>query len=117
MDQEYNFETMTIEELCELHDNVTLARDDLDAQAKVLREIVESKMKEDSELHGSWIVSKVKRMGWTEVKVEQAREFGAVKEAVDTTKLNKLYKAGAVLPFTPSVISYVMIKHAEEKAE
>lgn len=105
---------LSTEELCEQYENLKFQVEELDAEQKVLRDEIYSRMKEDAEVHGDFGVTKVEKLSWNAVKVEQAKEFGAVKEAVDTTKLTKLYKAGAKLPFTPSVISYPLIKRVDQ---
>lgn len=97
-------------ELCELDENLSFQLEEIDATKKVIREELAKRMKNEGEVYGDFQVSKAQRLVWAEVKIEQAKEFGAVKDAVDSPKLTKLYKAGAKLPFEPKVTEYLMIK-------
>lgn len=99
--------------LCVAHENLTERLDDLDATKKVIRDEIESRMTEDSEIHGDYSMSKVKRISWR-AKPDEVRDLGAVKEAVDSAKLTKLYKTGAKLPVEPTFIEFVQIKKLEK---
>ena len=108
---------MSTADLCEAHENLSHEMEDLDAEKKAIRDEVLSRMKDDGELHGDFTVTRVKKTNWTGVKVEQVKALGAVKEAVDTAKLSKLYKSGAKLPVEPSIVIYPLIKRLEQPEE
>jgi hypothetical protein len=48
--------------------------------------------------------------------LEEAKELGAVKEAVDTVALKRLYDSGAPVPNT-SITTYLLVKALEQKGD
>jgi len=60
----------------------------------VLREEILLRMKLDAEIWGKFSVTKVKRPNYQSVKLETAKELGAIKEAVDTKVLAALRSKG-----------------------
>ncbi len=54
------------------------------------------------------------RLAFTGTSLEDARTFGAIKEAVDTTKLSQLVKNGAEIPGMSKSV-YLMVRKIKEK--
>ncbi len=54
------------------------------------------------------------RLAFTGTSLEDARIFGAIKEAIDTTKLSKLVKNGAEIPGMSKTV-YLMVRKVKEK--
>ncbi len=112
-----NLEEMTKEQLVQLYADACVEEEEIVATKTVLREEILRRLKGDGEVIGDYSVTRAKRYSFT-ATVEQAREFGAVKEAVDQTALKKLYLKGAKIPGEVKITEYPIIKNIlEEKAK
>lgn len=99
------------EELINKLDELNIANEDLMASMVMIRTEIMARLddeKKDGELIGDYSVSKTKRVTF-KTSVEQAEELGAVKKAVDTTKLKKLYDKGVEVPGT-NITVYLSIR-------
>ena len=72
--------------------------------------------KKDGELVGEFSITKAKRVSF-KTTIEQAQEFGAVKQAVDSGVLRKLYNKGIKIPGV-EITTYLSVRRlAQEEAE
>lgn len=83
------------------------------AQQQVVAELLTEKIEGNGEVVGDNTVTKAQRMSWfpdlkTKEKLEKARELGAVKETVDSSKLKKIWQKGVDIPHRVS--EYLLIK-------
>ena len=72
-------------------------------------------IKGNGEVIGDYSVVKAKRVGFPEVTLDMAKDFGATKQVVDTTVLKVLLDKGTVIPH--SVTDYLLIKLIVKKGE
>lgn len=94
--------TLSKEELISKLEELNIANEDIMASMVMIRSEIMARLDEenkDGELIGDYSVSKTKRVTF-KTSVEQAEELGAVKKAVDSTKLKKLYDKGIEVPGT-----------------
>ena len=106
-------EELSKEELTEAYLQVRETISDLNAQQTVITGILIDKIEGAGEVIGNNTVSKAKRISWfpdfkTKEKLEKARELGAIKEAVDSSALKKLFEKGVDVPH--NVTEYLLIK-------
>jgi hypothetical protein len=97
----------TKEELVELYSITNIIIEDFEAQAKAVKDELAGRMDTNGEIIGNWSVVKAKRVNF-DVTLEQAQELGAVKQAIDTSALKKLYDKGIEIAHT--ITEYIMIK-------
>jgi hypothetical protein len=97
----------TKEELVELYAFTNQLIEDFEAQAKVVKDELAGRMDTNGEIIGDYSVVKAKRVNF-DVTLEQAQELGAVKQAIDTSALKKLYDKGIEIAHT--ITEYIMIK-------
>lgn len=97
----------TKEELVELYSITSTIIEELEAQSKVVKDELAGRMDTNGEIIGEWSVVKAKRVNF-DVTLEQAQELGAVKQAIDTSALKKLYDKGIEIAHT--ITEYIMIK-------
>lgn len=95
------------EELVELYSITCQVSDDLESQKKAVKDLLADQIEGNGEVIGTFTVSKAKRLNF-KVKLDQAKELGAIKLAVDTAVLKQLHKQGISIPH--SVTEYVIIK-------
>jgi len=69
--------------------------------------------KKDGELIGEYSVTKASRINF-KTTLEQAKEFGAVKEAVDTTALRRLHQKGIKVPGTEITV-YLSVRRLNQE--
>ncbi len=103
----------TKEQLVEAYAEACEKEEEIKAEKQVIKEELMSRMDTDAEIIGDYSVSKVKRVTF-ETSVEDARRFGAVKEAIDTQVLSKVFKAGQEVPGV-KVTQYLLIKNVQQE--
>ena len=90
------------EKLINKLEELNIANEDTMASMVMIRTEIMARLdeeKKDGELIGDYSVSKSKRVTF-KTSIEQAEELGAIKKAVDTTKLKKLHDKGVEIPGT-----------------
>ena len=107
-----DFSEMTKEDLVELIANTNHDVEHLQAMVSEAKNYLTDQIKGSGEIIGEYSVVKAKRLNW-KVKLEEARELGAVKDAVDSQALKKLHNEGVKLPH--SVTEYLLIKRVEPR--
>lgn len=95
------------EDLVELYDITNHIIEEFEAQAKAVKDELSGRMETDGEIIGNFSVVRAKRVNFS-VTLEQAEELGAIKKAVDTTALKRLYDKGVEIAHT--ITNYIMIK-------
>lgn len=108
----------TKEELINKLEELNIANEDLMASMVMIREEVMARLdeeKKDGEIIGDFSVTKTKRVTF-KTSIEQAEELGAVKKAVDTTKLKKLYDKGIKIPET-NVTVYLSVRKLNQETK
>ena len=108
----------TKEELINKLEELNIANEDLMASMVMIREEVMARLdeeKKDGEIIGDFSVTKTKRVTF-KTSIEQAEELGAVKKAVDTTKLKKLYDKGIKIPET-NVTIYLSVRKLNQETK
>ena len=88
------------------------AEEEIAAQKKVIKDALAEVIEGDGEVVGDYSVVKAKRINF-KVDLESAKELGAVKEAVDTSALRKLYNKGIEIEHI--VTEYLLIKPVVKK--
>lgn len=112
-----NIEKLTKEELVEAYTDASTQEEQIVAEKVMLREEILRRLEGDGEVIGNYSVTRAKRYSFT-ATVEEAKELGAVKEAVDQMVLKKLYLKGAKIPGEVKITEYPLIKNiAQEKTE
>ena len=101
------------EQLVELYDKTCrMMTEEIDPQKKAIKDLLWEAIEGSGEVIGKHAVTKAKRINF-QVKLEQAKELGAVKEAVDNSALKSLYNKGIDIPH--SVTEYILIKEIIKK--
>lgn len=107
---------LTDEELVERHEQIKYFLEELDAEAKIIREEFGGRLEKehlDAKLVGDFNINRKTMISFPDFPLEKAHELGAVKEAVDTNLLRKIHKT------TPlegaQEVSYVTITHTRPK--
>jgi hypothetical protein len=108
-----NLNKLKLEQIVEEFDNIRYQQEELDAKKKVLAEELLSRMKNDSELVGNYIVTKVKRYKF-DMDLNKARDLGIVKieEKIDQAKAKQLFFKGVEIVHI--VTMYPLVKLQEE---
>lgn len=110
--------TLSKEDLIKKLEEFNIANEEVMANLVMIREELMARLddeKKDGELIGDYSVSKTKRVTF-KTSVEQAEELGAVKKAVDTTKLKKLHDKGIEVPGT-NITVYLSIRKLPQKED
>lgn len=109
---------MSLEELVELRENINHRLEDLKASLSVFSDEILLRLKQDK-LQGTVVgdraISMVRRVSF-DVTLTQAKELGAVKEAIDQDVLKKLDKAGVSIP-NKKVSEYIRVSEVKRDAE
>jgi hypothetical protein len=103
-------------ELVTAYEKYDYIKDEADAALKVIKE--EMGLRLDAEkVKGKpvagWSINKVTRPVLSKVPIETARDFGAIKEAVDLEKLGILYRSGAKIPGVV-ISTYIDVRKMKE---
>ncbi len=109
---------MTDEQLVERHEQVRFQLEELDAEAKIIREEFGDRLDSehvDGKLVGDFNVGRRKMTKFPDFPIEKAKELGAVKETIDTTMLRKIHKTTPIKG--AQEVSYVTITHVKPKDE
>jgi hypothetical protein len=69
--------------------------------------------KKDGEIIGEYSVTKAKRINF-KTSLEEAQELGAIKQAIDTSILRKLYNKGIKVPGT-EITSYLSVRRLSQE--
>lgn len=105
-------------ELVESYAKLQFQKEEMEAAEKVIKEALLEhldKMKLDSQLVSNWSISRARRVSF-KTDIEIARSLGAIKEAVDDTKLRQLDKSGVEIP-GKQVTVYLLIRDMSQKDE
>ena len=104
------------EELIEKLQVFNLEEEQVMASMVMIREEILARLEEekkDGELIGEYSVTKAKRVNF-KTSLEEAQEFGAVKQSVDTTVLKRLYDKGVKVPGV-SITTYLSVRRLSQK--
>ena len=101
----------TKEDLVVTWEQSTHLIDELTGALKAIKDELYARMKNDGEIIGDHSVVKAKRMNF-KVKLDQAKELGAIKMAVDNKALKELHNKGIDIPHT--VTEYLIIRPVEK---
>lgn len=104
----------TKEELVEAVTVTQQILEDMEAQVKTIKTELFGRIETSGEIIGDYSVVKAKLVTFPDVTLEQAQEFGAVKQAVNVTILKNLYQSGIEVPH--KVTEYLIIKEVNKKA-
>lgn len=109
----------TKEQLVERYIELGYKTEEIEAEKQVLKEEILARLKDNGEVIGHYTVTRVKKnlYKFGTMTIEQARDFGAVKEMVDNKVLEGLYQKGVKLPVETTVmeIQYPLIKDLQPK--
>lgn len=109
----------TKENLVNRYQEIGFKIEELEAEKMIIREEIMAKLKDSGEVIGHFTVTKVERTNYnfSKITLDQARDLGAIKEAVDNDILKNLYLKKVKLPVEPTVtvITYPLIKEIESK--
>jgi len=95
------------EQLVERFAETCRIEEEIQAQKMAIKDALVEKLEGDGEVIGDYSVVKAKRINF-KVDLEKAKELGAVKEAVDSSALKKLYDKGIEIAHT--ITDYLLIK-------
>jgi len=111
--------TLSKEELVNKLQEFNLKEEETMASMVMIREEILHRLddeKKDGELVGEYSLTKAKRVSF-KTTLDQAQEFGAVKQAVDSGVLRKLYNKGIKIPGV-EISTYLSVRRlAQEEAE
>ena len=104
---------LTKAELVEAYLQTRQQAEDVYAQQSAIKDLLLEKIEGGGEVVGGYTVSIAERTSFfpgvkPKEKLEKARELGAVKDAVDTAKLKRMWNKGAEIPH--SVTKYPVVK-------
>lgn len=103
---------MNKEELIGLHLRSKYVLDELKNQELAIRERLLDLLEGSGEIILNHTITKAKRVSF-KVKLEEAKELGATKTAIDTAALKRLYDQGVEVPHT--VTEYIIVKEIIKK--
>jgi regulator of replication initiation timing len=109
---------MSKEELLEAFEQTKENVELLSAQRQEMQTILLTMIEGNGEVIGNHQVTKSRRLSYfpelkAKEKLQKAKEFGAVKEAIDNDKLKKMLEKGVEIPF--SVTEYLIVKDISQK--
>ena len=107
--------TLSKEKLIEKLDEFNVANEETMACLVMIREELLNRLEEekkDGERIGEYSVTKAKRISF-KTSFEEAKDLGAVKEAVDTGKLRVLHNKGVKVPGT-SITTYLSVRRLSQ---
>jgi hypothetical protein len=111
--------TLSKEKLVDKLQELNLQEEQTMASMVMIREELLHRLEEekkDGEIIGEYSVTKAKRVNF-KTSIEQAQELGAIKQAVDTGVLRKLYNKGIKVPGV-EITTYLSVRRlAQEEAE
>jgi len=96
--EEDSITKLSSEKLVETHEVARHILEQLDAQNKIIRDELYTRIKGDGEVIGNYGVTKAMLVTFPDVTIEQAMELGATKAAVDQSKLKELWNKGIKIP-------------------
>ena len=111
--------TLSKEKLIEKLDEFNVANEETMACLVMIREELLNRLEEekkDGERIGEYSVTKAKRISF-KTSFEEAKDLGAVKEAVDTGKLRVLHNKGVKVPGTSITIYLSVRRLSQDEAE
>lgn len=111
-----DLQNFTKEKLIEKLEELNITNEEVMANMVMIREEMLHRLdeeKKDGEIIGEFSVTKTKRVTF-KTSIEQAEELGAVKKAVDTTKLKKLYDKGIKIPET-NITVYLSVRRLNKE--
>lgn len=110
-----NLDKMSLEQIVEEFDNLRYQEEELSAKKKVLSEEILNRVKNDSELIGNYIVTKVKRYRF-DIDLNKARDLGILKveEKIDQAKAKQLFFKGVKLVHIVTMYPLVKLREEEE---
>ncbi len=89
--------TATKEQLVEAYIRIGMKEEEVKAEKDALKEELLSRMDTDSEIVGQYSVTRARRVSFS-TTIDQARDLGAIKEAVDNDALKKMAANGMEIP-------------------
>ena len=111
--------TLSKEKLIEKLEEFNIKNEEVMANMVMIREELLHRLEEekkDGERIGEYAVTKAKRVSF-KTTLEEAKELGAIKEAVNTDTLKRLYNKGIEVPGV-SVTTYLSVRRLkQEEAE
>lgn len=105
-------QTVSKEKLLQEYEKLGYKEEEIASTKMAIRQEILARMKLDAEVWGYYSVTKVKRPNYNSVKIETAKELGAIKEAVDTKVLANLHAKGVKIEGLKETI-YPLIKNLE----
>lgn len=107
--------TLSKQKLIDELDRLNTYQEEIVASLVMIRQELLDRLEEekkDGELIGEFSVTKAKRVNF-KTTLEQAQELGAIKQAVDTSALRKLYNKGIKVPGV-SITTYLSIRRVDQ---
>ncbi len=104
--------TISKEKLLKEYERLGYKEEEIAGAKQAIRQEILTRMKLDAEVWGYYSVTKVRRPNYNSVKLETAKELGAVKEAVDTKVLANLHSKGVKIDGLKESV-YPLIKNLE----
>lgn len=111
-----NPQDMTLEKLLSTRQEFALAKEQMEAGMAVINEELLARLTKEkvtAKVVEGFTVSRVTRISFA-TTLAQAKELGAVKEAVDNDALKKLHYSGVIVPATKTS-EYVTVRNLEAK--
>lgn len=108
----------SMQELIEALDRFNNIYDDVQQNLVMIRSELLDRLKDakkDGEIVGEYSVKRAKRINF-KTSMEEAEELGAVKQAIDSTKLRKLYSSGVKVPGV-SITEYLSVRKLQQDAK
>ena len=87
----------TKEQLIQAYLDVGRKEEEIAGEKQAIKEEILARMDTDSEIVGNYSVTRAKRVSFS-VTIDQARDLGAIKEAVDNDALKKMAAGGMEIP-------------------
>lgn len=114
-----DLQKLSKEKLIEKLDEFNIEEEQIMASMVMIRTEILARLdeeKKDGELIGEFSVTKAKRISF-KTTLDQAKELGAIKEAVDTSALRKLHNKGIKVPGTQITIYLSVRRLSQDESE
>lgn len=114
-----DLQKLSKEKLIEKLDEFNIEEEQIMASMVMIRTEILARLdeeKKDGELIGEFSVTKAKRISF-KTTLDQAKELGAIKEAVDTGALRKLHNEGIKVPGTQITIYLSVRRLSQDESE
>ena len=107
--------TQSKQELIDRYAVLMAVKEEVEGTEKAIKDELASQIQGNGEVIGEYSVVKARRVSFTSVTLEQAKDFGATKQVVDSTVLKVMLDKGIDIPH--SVTEYLLIKLIVKKGE